>query len=76
MVSALSRHNLSEQSAPIGLIRDLLVDSIVSAQERVEKTISFPYALREFVNSIADLPTIEELTAKSESLARVMHMAS
>lgn len=76
MVSALYREIPQNRQAFTELYRERLAGSITSTSQRIERITSFPYALKEFVNSIADLPTIEELAAKSESLARVMKLAS
>ena len=69
MVSALSRHlsneNVKEEIK--GTLSCLMVFS------DIEKS---PCALKEFINSNADLPTIEELAKKSKQLAGAIGMAN
>ncbi len=70
MVNALSRR-LPTQA----IMEDTEFISIsVSNNSLLPTDEKFPCALREFVNSNSDLPTIEELAKKSKVLALAMGM--
>ena len=67
MVNALSRvQPKAPANEEINCIMPALLPAIADDK--------FPSALREFINSNADLPTIEELAKKSKKLAIAMGM--
>jgi hypothetical protein len=76
MVSALFRNSVQFGIASRQSNIEQSVDSIIAVGQKTEGINAFPYALKEFINSVADLPTIEELVKKSESLAQVLGSAS
>ncbi len=74
MVSALYRDNAKMiNKNTVKQVSDRAVDDV---DQIFVVTKSFPSGLREFVNSNSDLPTIEELAQRSQTLAHAMGMAS
>ncbi len=67
MVSALSRH------LPNEIVKEE-INGTISCLLLSTNNQEFPCALREFINSNADLPTIEELAKKSTKLAEAIGM--
>lgn len=65
MVSAISRHSTNEI---------VIEDSTLSRLLLPVHDERFPCALREFVNSNADLPTIDDLVKNSAKLAEAIGM--
>jgi hypothetical protein len=76
MVSALLRKTSNTKTEESKAIHMRLAKILDRTNPQIEKVSFFPCALREFVNSNADLPTIEELVRRSQTLAQVMGMAS
>jgi radical SAM superfamily enzyme len=75
MVSALSRNASITNLEQYKSVQEQIVKTLDCSGSKIEKAKFYPCALRDFVNSNADLPTVEELAEKSLMLARVLGMA-